>query len=175
MPLWGATLLMATGPAQPAGAANTDRPLAIALEVIDNAIGSNSNLMSITQAGTPTFNHPGGQRQGSSNSISPNKAVPYVNCFSYSNGAAAWTTICFNNNLTAAESVTLTGAGAPTGPVSETLFPRQSNLITDHNEDTYLGASSIAPVVTLPSATRTSGTTYSIPPASMITLTHRGH
>jgi hypothetical protein len=172
MPLWGAIRSMATGPAQKPGIANTDRPLAIALEVINNSIGSNNNLISTTQTGTPTFSYPGGQQQGSSNSISPNPAVPYVNCFSYSNGAAAWATICFNNNLTAAESVTLAGAGAPIGPVSETVFPGPSKLITDHNENTYLGASSIAPLVTLPSPATVSGTSFTIPPASMIALTY---
>ena len=119
MPLWGANLFMATGPAQTPGSANTDRPLAIALGVINNAIGSNNNLMSVTQSGTPTFNYPGGQ----SSSIVANAAVPYVNCFAYSNEKGNWSTICFNNNLTTAESVTLAGAGAPTGPVSETIFP----------------------------------------------------
>ena len=172
MPLWGTNLFMGTGPGQPLGTANADRPLAIALEIINNAIGSNNDLMSVTQTGTPTFNYPGGQVQGSSNSISPNSAVPYVNCFSYSNGAAAWTTICFNNNLTSAESVTLAGAGAPTGLVSETVFPGPSNVITDNNENTFLGVGSIAPVVTTPSATTTSGTSYSIPPASMMVLTY---
>ena len=61
MPLWGTNLFMATGPGQTPGSANSDRPLAIALGVINNAIGSNSNLMSVTQSGTPTFNYPGGQ------------------------------------------------------------------------------------------------------------------
>jgi hypothetical protein len=172
MPLWGTNLFMATGPEQAVGTANADRPLAIALEIINNAIGSNNDLMSIKQTGTPTFNYPGGQVQSGSNSISPNSAVPYVNCFSYSNGAAAWTTICFNNNLTTAESVTLAGAGAPTGLVSETVFPGPSNLITDHNENTYLGVGSVAPAVTTPSATSTSGTSYSIPPASMMVLAY---
>ena len=168
MPLWGANLFMATGPGQTPGSANSDRPLAIALEVINNAIGSNSNLMSLTQSGTPTFNYPGGQ----AGSIQPNAAVPYVNCFAYSNGQGSWTTICFNNNLTTAESVTLTGAGAPTGPVSETIFPEQGNVITDHNEDTFLGAGSSAPVVAVPTASSASGATYSIPPASFIALTY---
>jgi hypothetical protein len=171
-PLWGANRLMATGPGQAPGAANLDRPLAIALEIINNAIGSNSNLMSITQSGTPTFSYSGGQPQGSSDTILPNSAVPYVNCFSYNNGSFAWTTICFNNSLTTAEPAILAGPGAPTGTVSETVFPGPSNLITDHNEDTYLGASSIAPVVAAPYATTTSGTSYSIPPASMIALTY---
>ncbi len=168
MPLWGANLFMATGPGQTPGSANSDRPLAIALGVINNAIGSNSNLMSVTQSGTPTFNYPGGQ----AGSIQPNAAVPYVNCFAYSNGQGSWTTICFNNNLTTAESVTLTGPGAPTGPVSETIFPEQGNVITDHNEDTFLGEGSSAPVVAAPTASSASGATYSVPPASFIALTY---
>ena len=174
MPLWGASLFMATGPGQPPGSANTDRPLAIALRIINNAIGSNSNLMSVTQAGTPTFNYPGGQNQNGSPTIRPNPAVPYVNCFAYSNGKGDWTTICFNNNLTRTESVTLTGPGAPTGPVSETIFPKRGHVVTDHNEDTFLGTSSIAPMVTFPSATTARGMTYSIPPASFIALTYTG-
>ncbi len=53
MPLWGASLFMATGPGQAPNSANTDRPLAIALGVINNAIGANNNLMSVTQSGSP--------------------------------------------------------------------------------------------------------------------------
>ena len=172
-PLWGVERYMACGPGQLSTCADVDRPTSIALQIVNNAIGANNNLMSITQSGTPTFSYPGGQPNSGTNSIQANSAVPYVNCFSYANSAQAnWTTICFNNNLTTAESVTLAGAGAPTGPVSETLFPGPSNLITDNNENTYVGTSSVAPVVTLPSATTTSGTTYSIPPASFIALTY---
>jgi hypothetical protein len=172
MPLWGANLFMATGPGQTPGSADTDRPLAIALRIINNAIGSNSNLMSVTQSGTPTFNYPGGQNQNGSPTILPNPAVPYVNCFAYSNGMGNWTTICFNNNLTTAESVILAGPGAPTGPVTETIFPKSTNVITDHNENTFLGAASSAPVVAVPSPSSTSGKAYSIPPASFIALTY---
>jgi hypothetical protein len=172
MPLWGITRYLAAGPGQLNTFTDVDRPLSIAMQVINNAIGSNNNLMSSSQAGTPTFSYAGGQPLGGNNSIAANPAVPYVNCFSYSNGSGSWTEICFNNNLTTAESVTLTGAGAPTGAVSETVFPGASNLITDHNENTYIGPSSIAPAVSAPSATTTSGTTYSIPPASMIALTY---
>ena len=172
MPLWGANLFMATGPGQTPGSANTDRPLAIALGVINNAIGSNSNLMSVTQSGTPTFNYPGGQSRTARPPSRPTRLCRYVNCFAYSNGQGNWTTICFNNNLTTAESVTLTGPGAPTGPVSETIFPDPANVITDNNEDTFLGAGSSAPVVAVPAPSSASGATYSIPPASFIALTY---
>ena len=171
MPL-GGNLFMGTGPGQAPGSANTDRPLAIALRMINNAIGSNSNLMSVTQARTPTFNYPGGQNQNGSPTILPNPAVPYVNCFAYSNGLGNWTTICFNNNLTRAEYVILAGPGAPTGPVTETIFPKSTNVITDHNENTFLGAGSEAPVAVVPSPSSTSGKAYSIPPASFIVLTY---
>jgi hypothetical protein len=151
-----------------------DRPLATALNVINNAIGSNSSLMTVTQSGTPTFSYAAVQDYAgtSTPSILDNSAVPYVNCFAYSNGSGNWTTICFNNNLTTAESVTLTGTGAPTGSVSQIIFPNSSNLITDNNENTFLGTGSIASVVTLPRATSASGVTYSIPPASFIALTY---
>jgi hypothetical protein len=171
MPL-GGTLFMGTGPGQAPGSANTDRPLAIALGIINNAIGSNSNLMSVTQSGTRTFNYPGGQDQEGSLTIPANPAVPYVNCFAYSNGLGNWTTICFNNNLTRSEYVFLRGPGAPTGPVTETIFPKPTNVITDHNENTFLGAGSVAPVVAVPAPSSTSGKAYSIPPASFIALTY---
>jgi hypothetical protein len=173
MPLWGANLYMATGPGQTPNSANIDRPLAITLGVINRAIGANNNLMSVTQSGTPTFKYPGGQSYSNgSPAILPNAAVPYVNCFAYSNGLANWTTICFNNNLTTPESVTLAGPGAPNGSVSETIFPSRAHVITNNNENTFLGAASSAPVVTVPAASSASGVTYSIPPASFITLTY---
>jgi len=173
MPLWGTTAMMATGPGQAPGSANVDRPANIALEVINNAIGSNNNLMSISQSGTPTFYYAGGELQGGNNTILANSAVPYVNCFAYADAAEAnWTTICFNNNLTSSESVILTGAGAPTGSVTQTVFPNAGNLITDHNEASYVGPFSLSPAVTYPLSTSASGTSYTIPPASMIALTY---
>jgi hypothetical protein len=171
MPL-GGSLFMGTGPGQAPGSANADRPLAIALSIIDNAIGSNNNLMSVTQSGTRTFNYSGGQNQDGSPTIPPNPAVPYVNCFAYGNGQGNRTTICFNNNLTKSEYVMLSGPGAPTGPVTETIFPKSTNVITDHNENTFLGAGSQAPVAAVPSPSSTSGKYYSIPPASFIALTY---
>jgi hypothetical protein len=172
-PIWGIERYMACGPGQLATCTDIDRPVSIALQIINSAIGSNNNLMSITQTGTPTFIYLGGQPwQVGSNTIAPNLAVPYVNCFTYSDGNGNWTTICFNNNLTTAETVTLTGAGAPTGAVQQTTFPGPSNVITDHNENTYLGTSSSAPVVSIPTPATTSGTTYAIPPASFIALTY---
>ena len=173
-PLWGESLLMATGPGQTAGSANVDRPLALALRVINNAIGANTNLMSVSQSGTPSFSYTADQDYagGTAPSILGNSAVPYVNCFAYANSAqTSWTAICFNNNLSAAESVSFTGAGAPVGTVTETLFG-SNNLITDSNENTFLGSGSISPVVTLPSPVTTSGSSYTIPAASMMVLTY---
>jgi hypothetical protein len=171
-PLWGANLFMATGPGQTAGTANSDRPLAIAERIINNAIGSNSNLITTSQSGTPTFSYTADQNQSGTPTILANSAVPYVNCIAYANTAQTnWTAICFNNNLSSTESVSFTGAGAPSGTVAETLFGN-SNNITDNNENTFLGAGSISPVVAVPTATSTSGTSYTIPAASMMVLTY---
>ncbi len=169
MPLWGANLFMATGPGQTPGSANTDRPLAIALGVINNAIGSNTNLIAVTQSGTPTFKYPGGQNANGSPTILANPAVPYVNCFAYSNGKGNWTTICFNNNLKMPEFVSLAGPGAPTRNVTETTFPKAADVV-DHNEDSFLGAATKAPAVVAPAPSSASGSTYLIPPASFIAL-----
>ena len=172
-PIWGITRLMATGPGQTPGSLNVDRPSALALEVVNNAIGSNNSLMSITQTGTPTYSYTADQSNGNTPTILGNAAVAYVNCFSYANSVQTnWTLICFNNNLSSSETVTLAGAGAPTGPVTQTLFPNPGNVITDNNEDTYLQPASPAPVVTYPLSTVASGTSYTIPPASMIALTY---
>jgi hypothetical protein len=169
MPLWGANLFMATAPGQTPGSANTDRPLAIALGVINNAIGSNTNLVSVTQSGTPTFQYPGGQKANGSPTVLANPAVPYVNCFAYSNGQGNGTTICFNNNLNMPEFVTLAGPGAPTGNVTKTIFPKAASIV-DHNEDSFLGALTKAPAVVPPAPSSAKGSTYLIPPASFIAL-----
>jgi hypothetical protein len=116
------------------------------LGVINNAIGSNTNLIPVTQSGTPTFHYPGGQNANGSPTILANPAVPYVSCFAYSNGQGNWITICFNNNLKMPEFVTLAGPGAPTGNVTETIFPKVANIV-DHNEDSFLGAATKAPAV----------------------------
>ena len=159
MPLWGANLFMATGPGQTPGSANTDRPLAIALGIINNAIGSNTNLVAVTQSGTPTFKYPGGQKANGSPTILANPAVPYVNCFAYSNGQGSGTTICFNNNLNMPEFVTLAGPGAPTGNVTKTIFPKDASIVA-HNEDSFLGAATKAPGVVPPAPSSASGSTY---------------
>lgn len=173
IPLWGIERYMACGPGQLSSCADADRPTSIAMQIVNNAIGSNNNLMSTSQSGTPTFSYAGGQPQSGTNTILANSSVPYVNCYAYANSTKTnWTTICFNNNLSSSESITLAGAGAPVGSVMQTTFPGPTNLITDNNEDTYLGSGSIAPVVTVPTPTTTSGTSYTIPPASFITLTY---
>lgn len=171
MPIYGVVRNAACGPGQLSTCTDTDRPISIAAQVFNSAIasvGTSDNLISTTQSGTPTFSY-----TANSNGIAANSSVPYVQCATYANPSQTnWATVCFNNNLTTAETVTLTGSGAPTGSVTQTIFPNSGNLITDNNENTYIGPSSIAASVTVPSSTSTSGTTYSIPPASMITLTY---
>jgi len=165
-PIWGIERTLGCGPGQLNTCGDYDRPLSIALQVINQAVGSKKYLMSVTQSGTPTFSYAGGQ----GGAILANSAVPYVNVFAFSDGTN-WATIIFNNNLASAESVTLAGAGAPTGTVTQTILGN-NNLITDHNENAFLGAASIAPVVTLPASTSTSGTTYSVCAACMEVLSY---
>jgi hypothetical protein len=174
-PVWGIVRTLACGPGQLNSCSDVDRPLSIAMQIVNRALASNNNLMKITQTGTPTFSYPGGQNEsGWGNTILANSAVPYVNCFAYADlNQVNWTTICFNNNLTASETVNFTGPGSPAGSVTRTVFPNAGNLITDHNENSYIGSSSASPTVVLPASTASGATAaYSIPPASMIVLTY---
>jgi hypothetical protein len=92
-----------------------------------------------------------------------------LNCFAYSNGQGNWITICFNNNLNMPEFVTVAGTGAPTGNVTETIFPKAASIL-DHNEDSFLGAATKAPAVVALAASSASGSTYVIPRAFFIAL-----
>jgi hypothetical protein len=172
-PLWGITRTLACGPGQLASCSDVDRPLSIALQVVNRALGQNDNLMRVLQVGTPTFSYPGGQEEsGWGQTILANPAVRLVQAFVYANAAKTrWTAVVFNNNLSHSEPVELAGAGAPrSAAVMETLFG-DTNRITDHNENTSIGPRSDPPVVTMPRAFKTSGNHYRVPPATMMVLT----
>jgi hypothetical protein len=172
-PLWGSQRYMAAGPAQLSSWTDVSRPTSIALQLINQAIGTNSNLMRVTQSGTPTYPYPGGQPQNGSNTIDPNSAVPYVNCTAYSDGANSWTLICFNNNLSASETITLSGPGAPTGPVTKTVFGGSTNQITDNNENSSIGNHATPPVVGIPASTSLATLASDpLPPASLTIYTY---
>jgi hypothetical protein len=168
-PLWGANLFMPG----PTNASAIDRPSGIALQLINNAIGSNLNLLNVAQTGTPTYNQPAAQPNPTSwptagqESIAANAAVPYVQSFGFGDGAGDYTLIVYNLNLNASEAITFSGAAAPTGTVTKTVFT--SNNITDNNEGLKIGAT---PVVAIPSATTLSSPAGDTLPAfSMTTYT----
>ena len=170
--LWGTSRTIGTGPGQTPGTANVMRPQVQAMQVVNSALVNTPNLMSTTQSGATTFNYAAGQI-GNGFEVYANPSVPYVWCTSYANsGLTTWTVICFNDNLTTANTVSIAGTYAPTGSVTQTVYPNSGNVITDNNENFFLGTGSISPVVTQPSPTSTSGTSYSIPAASMMTLTY---
>jgi hypothetical protein len=168
-PLWGANLMMPG----PSNANSIDRPSGIALQVINNAIGNNLNLLATRQSGTPTYKQPAAQPNPTSyptpgaNSIAANAAVPYVQSFGFSDGSGHYTLIVYNTNLTNSEAFTFSGAGAPSGTVTRTIFT--SPNITDNNEGASIGS---IPVVTYPRSLRLnnpSGDTLA--PYSMATYT----
>jgi hypothetical protein len=173
VPMWGIERTLACGPGQLSSCSDVDRPISMAMQVVNNALGTNSNLMKIMQSGTPTFRYAGGQPQNGTRTILPNSAVPYVQAFAYADSRKSnWTVIVFNNNLSASEAVVLGGIGAPgSARVAETLFGNK-NKITDHNENGLMASSSATPVVTMPSATVTTGNRYIIPAATMMVLTY---
>jgi hypothetical protein len=172
VPLWGIERYLACGPGQLSTCSDVDRPVSIAMQIVNNAIGSNNNVMSVQQRGTLTFNYAGGQSYGGTSTILANSAVPYVQAFAYANSLnKRWTLVIFNNNLSSSEPVTLAGSGAPgTATVTETLFGNNNN-ITDHNENSYIGSSSM-PVVIMPHSKTATGNIYTIPAATMMVLTY---
>jgi hypothetical protein len=176
LPFWGIIRTDACGPGQLGTCADTGRPIYILQELFNTAMGSNTKLMQSSQSGTPTYSQANSQSVNCPGSncyqVWANSAVPEVQCGTYSDGANHWTVFCFNNDLASSHTVNIAGPGAPTGSVTEYTLPGSGNVITDNNENTYIGPSSIAPVVSLPSPVTTSGTTFSIPAASMVALVY---
>jgi hypothetical protein len=171
-PAWGIERMLPCGPGELTTCSDASRPASILLQMINNAIGSNSNFMVTTQSNTPTYNYAADQNNSGTPTILANSAVPYVDCGAYSNGSTAWTVLCWNKSLSSSETVTLTGAGAPTGSVTEWVYPKSGESLISNNENSYLGTGSLPPQDVLPSSVSTSGTSFVILPASMIALAY---
>lgn len=169
MPLWGTERYISTGPGQTPDSATVGKPISIMEQVLNNAEGGNNWLMSSSQTGTPTYSYPGGQSNGTSNTITSNSTVNYVNCGEYSDTLGHYTVLCFNVDPAASHAVNFTGTAAPVGTVVVTALG-PSNLITDENENSFNGPGSLTPLVTLPTSTNTSGTTFTLAPASAYTF-----
>lgn len=163
-PGWGIIRAAQCGPGQLGSCTEVGAPQAIELGVVNAAMGTNSNLLTTSQSGTSTYSYAGGQ-----SIIVANAAVLYVQCAAYGNGASSYTVLCWNSNPSVANTVNLSGI-TPTGTVTETLFGNL-NTITDNNENFFPGAGSIGPVVVPPTSSPTSGSSYSIPPATVMALT----
>jgi Chitobiase/beta-hexosaminidase C-terminal domain len=172
IPLWGGNRTNACGPGQLSSCTDYLRPDLILQSLWNGTIGVLPNLMSTSQSGTPTYSYAGGQAGGCcSYSIASNSAVPYQQCTSHASGSN-WATACYNNNLTASATVTISGAGSPTGTVTQYIYPNSGETLISNNENTYNGSGTIAPEDTLPSSTTTSGTTMTIPPGSVAIWTY---
>lgn len=137
-PVWG-VVSTPNGPGQSLNP--IERSQSILGGVINNAIGNNAFLMSAPCTGSPTFAYPGGQPNGS-NTI-PAYTFPLVQCFAFSDQSGHWTGVIFNNNLTASESVTTSGTGAPGGVSgSQWNYPVSGENQTSNNEAWYIIPSS---------------------------------
>jgi len=165
-PLWGANLFMPG----PTNSAAIDRPTGIALQLVNQAMGSKLNLLAVSQSGTPTYSQAAAQPNPTNSgaaSIAANSAVPYVQSFGFGDGAGNYSLIVYNLNLTSSEAIAFAGAGAPAGTVTKTVFT--SANITDNNESATVGST---PTVTTPSpSTLSSPTGDTLPPFSMTTYT----
>ncbi len=168
-PLWGANLFMPG----PSPAYNIDRPSGILLQGINNAIGTKYDLLATVQTGTLTYDQPASQPNptaypvAGANSIAANPAVPLVQAFGFGDGAGNYALIVYNLNLNHSEAISFSGAAAPAGAVTKTVFT--SAHVTDNNERLGIGRT---PNVNYPPSTILSSPKGDgLPPFSMTTYT----
>ena len=150
--LWGAVVDM--------GVTNQRRPQYLALQMANQAIGTNAAMLNTVHSGAdPTWNQP------LVNTVQLTGAH-YLQSFAFSSGSN-YSLIVFNLHRTASLPVTFSGTHAPSGTVQITTLT--SANITDTNETLELvspltsAASNFNPIAP-----------YSLPPYSMTVLTWSG-
>lgn len=143
----------------------TERPSFISLAMHNTALStlSSVNLMSSSTTGAPTYSYAGGQ----AGTIGANSAVAYVRCTQFGDGGSNSIAECRNKDPLNPHPVQLSGL-SPVGSITQYQFGAANNIY-DHNEGTYLGPSSISPIVTGWTTTSVSGTTFTLP-AHSVTL-----
>lgn len=162
---WTCEAYMSAGPGQLSSFVDVARPYCIIMQVGNTAIGSNSDLMSCAQSGQPTINYAGGQ----GGSIPANSSVNLVDIFCRGDGAGHFTIFAFNMD-TVSHALVFSGAGAPTGTITKTVFGA-SNTLTDTNIDS-LSQNSPAAVVAVPTSSTFSGSTDTLPAGSFTAYTY---
>jgi alpha-L-arabinofuranosidase len=150
--LWGAVIDM--------GPTNLRRPQYLALQMVNQAIGSNASMLPTVQTGAnPTWNQP------LVNTVQL-AAAHYLQSYAFSNGSSN-SLVVFNLHRTASLPVTFSGSNAPAGNVQITTLT--SLNITDTNE-----ASEVVSPVTTTSASFNPAAALNLPPYSMTVLTWTG-
>jgi hypothetical protein len=150
--LWGAVVDM--------GVTNLKRPQFLALQLANQAIGSNTTMLATAHSGAnPTWD------QALTNTVQLNGAH-YLQSFAFGGGAQP-SVVVFNLHRTTSLPVTFSGANAPSGTVQ--LQRITSANLADTNEN--------GPIVNITSQTLTgfnSTTSLSLPPFSLTVLTWTG-
>lgn len=170
-PLWGLTgpAGLACGPGELNTCSANVRGTFIPLAMLNNAFNtlSSINVVNSSVTGTvPSFNYAGGQ----AGSVGAINNVPRVDCTPYSDGTHA-VLACFNTDVVA-YTLNFSGAGAPTGASQVTAYPPSGVSIVAHNENYFIGAGSISPVIPYPSTSGGSGSSYVIQPQNFLLLTY---
>lgn len=171
-PLWGFNATLACGSGQLGSCSNQPRPQMIALNMFNAARGTNNILLNVTETGQEVVNYAGGQPLSGTNTIKANPTVNLQDCGGYAGSSNTYTIMCWNFDPVNAWTVTLNGAGAPTGTVMRTVLGGAANGFTDHNEASYIATLSTPGVVVQPVAVPTSGTTYVLATNSFSTFTY---
>jgi hypothetical protein len=150
--LWGAVVDM--------GVTNLKRPQFLALQLANQAIGSNTTMLATTHSGSnPSWD------QALANTVQLNGAH-YLQSFAFG-GSTQPAVVIFNLHRTASLPVTFSGINAPTGSVQ--LQQLTSAKLSDNNEN--------GPVVNITTQTLSgfnSSTSLNLPPFSMTVLSWSG-
>jgi hypothetical protein len=152
--LWGAVVDM--------GVTNLKRPQYLALQMANQAIGSNTQMLQTTQTGT---NPTDGQYDYDINSVSL-PSMHLIQSFAFS-GSGTNSVIVINASPDFAEPVNFAGTNAPTGTVNITQLTSANP--TDTNETSAVVVPAYSTVSNF-----SSSNTLSLPPYSMTVLTWGG-
>ncbi len=166
---WNANTAIPDGPGQ----VNTqdtsiDLPELILLRQVNTDIGSNTNLLADSTSGVPVIASYAGT---SNDSVPAQTNVPLMRFASYANSAnTSATGVITNYDPSTTYTVTTNGADAFAGTVTEKIFGGSAANCTANNNSSYFQGS-IAPSVVDATPTTFTGSSVSVPPCSVVTMT----
>ena len=148
---WGAF----TGPG---GLFNNPRPLAYAISMVNNCIGSGDTGFAVTPRNIPTFSFSG------YNGVNAEPAVPYLEFYAFKTGSNRCLVVT-NIDPDKSYRFTVSGTNSPAGAVTEVLYT-SSDLRANNEEPNH------PPAVTLSTNSVSNPESFTIPAHSAMTISY---